>query len=101
MIGALNAPVGSQHLTFGLPLLEALVAAAIEPRRQIEFSSLCQLLDDEMGVIVNARAASTADLLQYANASDFEQNEAGLAQQLRSLGVLHDFSDSTRMVAML
>ncbi len=100
MIGALNAPVGSQHLTFALPLLEAIVAASIPPRRQIEFSSLCRQFAEDFGVVIDARSAGQSGLLEFANASDFELNEAGMAGQLRSLGVLHDFSDSTRMIAI-
>jgi hypothetical protein len=100
MVGALNAPVGTQHLTFGLPLLEAAVAASIPPQRQVEFASLCRQFADEFGVVIDARSAGQAGLLEFANASDFELNEEGLADRLRSLGVLHDFSDSTRMVAV-
>jgi hypothetical protein len=100
MIGALNAPVGSQHFTFALPLLEAVVAACVPPGGQLEFSTLCDTLANDLGVIVDAEAAASSDLLEFANASDFEANAEGLAHRLRSLGVLHDYSDSTRMVSI-
>ena len=100
MIGALNAPVGAQHLTLKLPLLEAILAASIPVGRQTEFSTLCTLFYDDLGIVVDARSAGDAGLLEFANASDFELNEQGLAAQMRSLGVLHDYSDSTRMVAI-
>jgi hypothetical protein len=100
MIGALNAPVGSQFFTFGLPLLEAVVAALVPAGEQSEFSRLCDTLAAELGVVVDARNAASSGLLAFANASDFELNAQAFAAQLRSLGVLQDYSDSTQMVSV-
>jgi hypothetical protein len=99
MIGGLNAPVGTQYLTLGLPLLEAVVAAMVPAPIQVEFAACSEdILGQDLGLIVDARSAARCGLLEFANASDFEVNAERLADRLRSLGLLHDFSDRTRMV---
>lgn len=101
MIGGLNAPTGLQHMTLGLPLLEAVVSATVPRGTQLELARFCeQTLGDKLGLVVDARTAGRRGLLEYANASDFELNAERLAERLRSLGLLQDFSDRTKMVAV-
>lgn len=98
MIGGLNAPAGAQHLTLGLPLLEAVVAATLRSP-EVELTWFCEeVLGQQLRLVVDARTAGSRSMLEFANASDFEANSERFASRLRSLGLLQEFSDRTRMV---
>ena len=96
--GALNAHTGSRYLTTKLPLLEAIVCAALRPGESQEFEAFCyDNLFAKFGLVFDKRSAGEAGLIEAVDAGDFGDNAAQLAFDLNGLGLLSEFSDATRM----
>lgn len=99
-IGLLNAFSGKRHFVIGLDLLETLVMSCTRPGLELPFEDfICEVLYEKYGLIVGREAASIAGLHNRMDASIFEDNENLFADQLLASGLMHDFSDATRMVS--
>jgi hypothetical protein len=97
--GALNAHTGSRYMTAKLPLLEALVCAALRPGESEEFENFCfETLFRRFGLVFDKRSAAEAGLIEAVDAGDFADNAAQLSFDLSGLGLLSEFSDATRML---
>lgn len=97
-VGALNAMQGRRHFTMKPQLLEAVVLASLD-RPEISFEEFCRTtLYSGLGVVVDRLSASECDRLADMNLSDFEENAQRMASALESLGLLHQYSDMTKMV---
>jgi hypothetical protein len=95
----LNAWKGRRHLTLGLDCIEMLVLACVPHRGELSFDEfVTEWLYRRCGIVVGRQAASAANLLGSLDAAIFEANEARLATQMRTIGLLTEYSDATRMV---
>ena len=63
-----------------------------------EFIDSC--LYGKAGIVVSRSAADRAGLLEEHDATMFEENEVGLAVQMKAAGLLMAFSDATQMVGI-
>lgn len=97
-VGALNATVGRRHFTFKVPMLEALVAASVDPGREVEFPRFCSDLSDQLGLVVDQRAARQAGLTVDIDEGVFAANAAAFRRRLAAAGLLTHYSDTTAMV---
>jgi hypothetical protein len=101
-VGALNHNKGIRHYTLDLPLLEAIVYATVTINEPKSFDDFCtEILYRQLYLVINRVAGEDAGFMDEINAADFEENEAGLASRLESLGLITNFSDATRMVGPL
>jgi hypothetical protein len=99
-IGLLNAFGGKRHFTVSLDLLETLVMSSTSPEIEIPFEEfLFENLYNKWGLLIGREAASDAGLSTRMDASIFEDNELIFAQHLLAAGLMHDYSDATRMVS--
>lgn len=99
-IGLLNSFSGKRHFVIKLDLLETLVLATTEPDQEVEFEYfIFSILYKQFGLVIGRSAASEALLLHKLDASIFEDNEESFANQLSAAGLMHDYSDSTRMIS--
>lgn len=99
-IGGLNAMQGKRHFTIQPQLLEAIVLATLD-RPEITFDEFCRvILFGAVGIVVDRRSASECERLSDMNLSDFDENANRLAAALESLGLLHQYSDMTKMVTV-
>jgi hypothetical protein len=95
----LNAWKGRRHITLGLDCIETLVLACVPPGREVTFEDFVTgWLYDRCGLVVGREAAAASGLLRSLDASIFEVNEARLAGQMSTIGLLTVYSDATRMV---
>lgn len=97
-VGALNATTGRRYFTFKAPMLEALVAATVEPDQDMEFHDFCQLLADDYFLVVDQKAAQEAKLTTEIDAGVFKDNAGAFQSQLASTGLLTHYSDATSLV---
>ena len=97
-IGMLNAFTGRRHFIVGLDLLEALVLAQVSFGEEISYETFIDRLENSFGLIIGRNSARTEGLLARLDASIFEDNEEAFARQLGAAGLLHAYSDTTRMV---
>lgn len=97
-VGALNATVGRRHFTFKVPMLEALVAACVDPGREVEFPTFCSELSQRLHLIVDQRAARRAGLTVDIDEGIFAANAAAFRRRLEVAGLLTKYSDTTAMV---
>lgn len=98
-VGALNATTGRRHFTLHLSILEAIVHATLEPDEEMELDVfLRKLLFGRLRLVVDHRSASAAGLSNDIDLAQFRDNSEEAARALRSLGLLSEFSDATRMV---
>lgn len=97
-VGALNATGGRRHFTFKVPMLEALVAALIEPSNEVEFDDFCSLLADDLQLIVDQRAARAIGLTVDIDEGVFRTNALAFRQRLAAAGLLTHYSDATSLV---
>jgi hypothetical protein len=100
-IGALNALSGKRHFCFRVGMLESMTLAVLRPDEEVPVQEFCRALFERLGVAVDADAAAQTQELADVNRSDFADNEAALRYALRSLGMLREYSDATRMVGAL
>ena len=99
-VGLLNAFSGKRHFVIGLDLLETLVLTCTYPGMELPFEEFIDdILYRKYGLIIGREAASDAGLHNRLDASIFEDNETLLADQLLASGLMHNFSDATRMVS--
>jgi hypothetical protein len=97
-IGMLNAFTGRRHFVVGLDLLEALVLAQVSFGEEISYETFIDRLENSFGLIIGRNSARTEGLLARLDASIFEDNEEAFARQLGAAGLMHAYSDTTRMV---
>ncbi len=97
-IGLLNAFKGRRFFVMKLDLLEALVLAHVESDAEMPFERFEEVLYENYGLVVGRDAAAKAGFLSRLDASIFEDNEADFANQLETSGLMHAYSDATRMV---
>ena len=94
----LNAFTGRRHFVVELDLLEALVLAQVGYGDEISFEAFIEKLESSFGLIIGRHSARTEGLLTRLDASIFEDNEEAFARQLGAAGLMHAYSDTTRMV---
>jgi hypothetical protein len=97
-IGMLNAFTGRRHFVVGLDLLEALVLAQVSFGEEISYETFIDRLENNFGLIIGRNSARAGGLLARLDASIFEDNEEAFARQLGAAGLMHAYSDTTRMV---
>lgn len=97
--GLLNAWKGRRHFTLRLTAIEALVLAAVPPGGEMEYDVfLTKWLYERCRIVAGRESATREGLLGDFDGSIFEENERGLAEQMKAAGMLRVFSDATRMV---
>ena len=101
-IGFINAYTGNRHHVIKDRLLEALVAAELDPGTyEITLKEFCARLFSHWGMVIDKEAAKKVGLLKRMNGADFVVNaEEHLTKPLRRLGLLREFSDQTLMVSL-
>jgi hypothetical protein len=97
-VGALNATVGRRHFTFKVPMLEALVAATVDPGREVEFHDFCSELSDALLLVVDQRAARRVGLTVDIDEGVFAANASAFRLRLAAAGLLTHYSDATSLV---
>lgn len=97
-VGALNATTGKRHFTFKAPMLEAMVAATVEPGQVVEFNEYCQQLYDMFGLVVDAPQARQAELTLNVDEAEFRTNGDAFRSRLENAGLLTRYSDATDLV---
>lgn len=99
-IGGLNAMQGKRHFTMQPRLLEAIVLASLD-KPEVTFDEFCRsILFQGAGIVVDRRSAMECGRLSDMNLSDFDDNADRMAAALESLGLLHQYSDMTKMVTV-
>lgn len=99
-IGLINAFKGRKHFQLKLNLAEALVLANVSQGAELALADFT--LDRLFGVwnlIVSRPSAERAGAVVQTDASLFEDNEKGLAEQMSAAGLLTTYSDQTRMIS--
>ena len=97
-VGALNSTAGKRHFTFKPPMLEALVAATLEPGHEVEFYAFCRKLFEEYGIVIDERTASEHDLTIDVDGSEFGRNAMTFRDRLLATGLITHYSDATSIV---
>lgn len=97
-VGALNATVGRRHFTFKVPMLEALVAATVEPSTDVEFDAYCGTLSEDLALVVDQRAARASGLTVDIDEGVFRANALAFRHRLAAAGLLTHYSDATSLV---
>lgn len=98
LCGLLNSAKGRRHFTLKLGAIEALVLAC-GPQSERSFEEfVADWLGRRCGLIIGRESANKAGLLSDFDATIFEENERQFAEQMRATGMLHVYSDATRMV---
>ncbi len=98
-VGALNSTSGRRWFTIHLPLMETFVHALVPEFEEIELDrfileELCHRLD----LVLDGKSAAKRGLVEQVDLAEFDRNAEFAATALRSLGLLTEYSDSTRMV---
>jgi hypothetical protein len=97
-IGLLNALTGRRFFVMKLDLLEALVLSHVPPGDEMAFDDFTEILYVNYGLVIGRDAAVDAGFLNRLDGSIFEDNETSFASQLLAAGLMHAYSDTTRMV---
>lgn len=97
-VGALNSTMGKRHFAFKPPMLEALVAATLEPGHEREYFDFCALAFQEYGLVIDRRTAETIGLTDDIDAGVFTVNEEAFRARLEATGLLTHYSDATSMI---
>ncbi|PQE01761.1 hypothetical protein CYL16_06855 [Mycobacterium sp. EPG1] len=97
-VGMLSSFKGRRYFVMKLDLLETLVLAHIESGGELPFESFTSVLYENYGLVFGRDAAARAGFLSRLDASIFEDNEESFAAQLKAAGLMHAYSDATRMV---
>lgn len=97
-VGALNATVGRRHFTFKAAMLEALVAATVDPSTEVEFDAYCGMLTDQFRLVLDQRAARASGLTVDIDEGVFRTNALAFRQRLAAAGLLTHYSDATSLV---
>ncbi len=99
-LGLFNAHSGTRHFTLKVRTLETIVLAFVEPSAEMTFETfLMDILYNTLGLVVSRESARQEDMLEENDTSMFEENENGLAEQMRAAGLLSSYSDATKMVS--
>jgi hypothetical protein len=98
-VGALNATGGRRHFTFKVPMLEALLAALIDPGDEVPFDTFCRYqLHEQLDVVVDPRSARAANLTEDIDEGVFAANAAALRERLIAIGLATSYSDTTTLL---
>lgn len=97
-VGALNATTGRRHFTMKIPLLEAVLAATIDPGTELPFDLYCAQWSREMSIVADQNSAREAGLTRDIDEGVMADNAAGLRARLASAGLLTHYSDATSLV---
>lgn len=98
-VGALNAHAGRRHFTVSLPLIEAIVHAVLEPWQDMPYERFCEhVLFDDLGLVVDPSSGAKVRLTDDIDHGELARNSEFLAEELKGLGLLDEYSDATRMV---
>ena len=98
-VGALNAHTGRRHFTLSLPLIEATVHASLAPGESVSFERFCEeILSGELSLVVDPTSGARVRLTDDIDHGELARNAAQLADELKGLGLLDEYSDATRMV---
>ena len=97
-VGALNSTTGRRHFTFKAPMLEALVAALLEPGEEEEFYRFCQRLHEQLGLVIDDRTARTTGLTKAIDGGVFAVNAEAFKARLAAAGLLTHYSDATSII---
>ena len=97
-VGGLNATSGRRHFTFKAPMLEALVAAMVEPGQEVEFHHFCDLLFHDLSIVLDERSARDSGMTTAIDEGVFTTNAAAFRARLQAIGLLTHYSDATSLV---
>jgi hypothetical protein len=97
-VGALNSVYGRRHFTFKAPMVEAICAATIRPREELEYPAFLERLCTELRVAVDDKAAQSASLTEAVDVGVFRENQKRFREQLSSVGHLTRYSEGTVLV---
>ena len=99
-VGLLNAYTGSRYFTLKIMTLETIVAALVPNKDEIPFLEFVDnILYQKLGIVVSRGAAKSSGLLDDYDGTIFEENESGLAIQMKAAGLLTTYSDATQMIS--
>ncbi|WP_404400710.1 hypothetical protein LG288_11575 [Idiomarina seosinensis] len=99
-VGLLNAYTGNRYFTLKVNALETIVAALVPATEEMPFAEFVdQILYLNLGIVVSRGAAKSAGLLDDYDGTIFEENEKGLATQMKAAGLLTTYSDATQMIS--
>lgn len=98
-VGALNSTSGRRWFTIHLPLMETLVHALVPAGAELELERfMLEELNNQLDLVVDGKSAAAHGLVEQVDLAEFDQNAEYAASALRSLGLLTEYSDTTRMV---
>lgn len=98
-VGLLNAYTGNRYFTLKVTTLETIVAALVKVDDETPFMKFLDcVLYKKLGIVVSRGAAKAAGFLEDYDGTIFENNEIGLASQMKASGLLTTYSDATQMV---
>ncbi len=99
-VGLLNAYTGSRYFTLKIMTLETIVAALVPDKDEMPFLEFADnILYQKLGIVVSRGAAKSSGLLDDYDGTIFEENENGLAIQMKAAGLLTTYSDATQMIS--
>jgi hypothetical protein len=99
-VGILNAYTGSRYFTLKIMALETIVAALVPDNDEIPFLEFVDnILYQKLGIVVSRGSAKSSGLLDDYDGTIFEENEIGLAIQMKAAGLLTTYSDATQMIS--
>jgi len=79
-------------------MLEALVAALLEPGEEEEFYRFCQRLHEQLGLVIDDRTARTTGLTTAIDGGVFAVNAEAFKARLAAAGLLTHYSDATSII---
>lgn len=99
-VGLINAYTGSRYFTLKVTALETIVAALVPHSEEIPFYDFVdKTIFQNLGIVVSRGAAKSCGLLEDFDGTIFEENEQGLAIQMKASGLLATYSDATKMIS--
>lgn len=99
-VGLINAYTGSRYFTLKVTALETIVAALVPHADEIPFYDFVdKTIYQNLGLVVSRGAAKSSGLLEDFDGTIFEENEQGLAIQMKASGLLATYSDATQMIS--
>lgn len=99
-VGLLNAYTGSRYFTLKIVALETIVAALVSGKDEMPFLEFVDnILYQKLGIVVSRGSAKSSGLLDDYDGTIFEENESGLAIQMKAAGLLTTYSDATQMIS--
>lgn len=98
-VGALNAHSGRRHFALSLSMLEAVVHATLAEDERLPFDQFCtERLYGQLNLVVDDGSGALARISGQIDVGDLALNGAFVANELAALGLLHEYSDATRLV---